>query len=152
MEPQRYRTNVMPVNTANRIPLQMSNNCLVASIQIDLTADVLEQFRKDLLTQLQAKNARGIILDLSGIEVMDLSDFDNILSTISMAKVMGVSSVVCGMRPGVVASVVLLGADTDKICAARDLDMAFALLNASEENEKSHKRSGDAEIAPDSHS
>jgi rsbT antagonist protein RsbS len=130
----------MPVSTANRIPLQMSNNCLVASIQIDLTADVLEQFRDDLLTQLQAQHARGIILDLSGIEVMDLSDFENIRSTISMAKVMGVSSVVCGMRPGVVASVVLLGADTDEIRAARDLDMAFELLNAPEANEKKRKR------------
>ena len=132
MEPRRDSTRIMPVSTANRIPLQMSNNCLVASIQIDLTTEVLEQFREDLLTQLQAENARGIILDLSGIEVMDLSDFENICSTILMAKVMGVSSVVCGLRPGVVASVVLLGADTDTICAARDLAMAFELLNASE--------------------
>lgn len=142
----------MPVSTANRIPLQMSNNCLVASIQIDLTADVLKQFREDLLTQLQAEHARGIILDLSGIEVMDLSDFENIRSTISMAKVMGVSSVVCGMRPGVVASVVLLGADTNEIRAARDLDMAFELLNMSETNEKKRKRGGDAKIASDYHS
>lgn len=142
----------MPVSTANRIPLQMSNNCLVASIQIDLTADVLKQFREDLLTQLQAEHARGIILDLSGIEVMDLSDFENIQSTISMAKVMGVSSVVCGMRPGVVASVVLLGADTNEIRAARDLDMAFELLNMSETNEKKRKRGGDAKIASDYHS
>ena len=118
----------MPESAANRIPLQMSNNCLVASIQIDLTTEVLEQFRKDLLSRLQAQHARGIIFDLSGIEVMDLSDFENIRSTISMAKVMGVSSVVCGMRPGVVASVVLLGAETDEIRAARDLDMAFELL------------------------
>ena len=142
----------MPVSTANRIPLQMSNNCLVASIQIDLTADVLKQFREDLLTQLQAEHARGIILDLSGIEVMDLSDFENIRSTISMAKVMGVSSVVCGMRPGVVASIVLLGADTDEIRATRDLDMAFELLNMSETNEKKRKRGGDATIASDYHS
>ena len=118
----------MPEIAANRIPLQMSNNCLVASIQIDLTTEVLEQFRKDLLSQLQAQHARGIIFDLSGIEVMDLSDFENIRATISMAKVMGVSTVVCGMRPGVVASVVLLGAHTDEIRAARDLDMAFELL------------------------
>jgi rsbT antagonist protein RsbS len=142
----------MPVSTANKIPLQMSNNCLVASIQIDLTADVLEQFREDLLTQLQAHHAQGIILDLSGIEVMDLSDFENIRSTISMAKVMGVSSVVCGMRPGVVASVVLLGADTDGIRAARDLDMAFELLTVPEANEKKRKRGDDAQIASDYHS
>ena len=139
----------MSVSTANRIPLQMSNNCLVASIQIDLTADVLEQFREDLLTQLQAEHARGIILDLSGIEVMDLSDFENIRSTISMAKVMGVSSVVCGLRPGVVASLVLLGADTDDIWAAGDLDMAFELLNASGVNAEERERGGDARIASD---
>ena len=48
-----------------------------------------------------------------------------------MAKIMGVPTVVCGLRPGVVASLVLLGADTDEIRAARDLDMAFRLLNAS---------------------
>ena len=142
----------MPVSNANRIPLQISNNCLVASFQIDLTADVLEQFREDLLTQVQAKHARGIILDLSGIEVMDLSDFENIRSTISMAKVMGVSSVVCGMRPGVVASIVLLGADTDEIRAARDLDMAFELLNVRGTNDKARKRGSDAIIASNNHS
>jgi rsbT antagonist protein RsbS len=142
----------MPESAANRIPLQMSNNCLVASIQIDLTADVLEQFRKDLLSQLQAQHARGIIFDLSGIEVMDLSDFENIRATISMAKVMGVSTVVCGMRPGVVASVVLLGADTDEIRAARDLDMAFELLDVPGASEKERKRVGDANIASYNHS
>ena len=142
----------MPVNSANRIPLQISNNCLVASVQIDLTADVLEQFREDLLTQLQARHARGIILDLSGIEIMDLSDFENIRSTISMAKVMGVSSVVCGMRPGVVASIVMLGAATYEIRAARDLDMAFELLNVPRANEEERKRSGDAKIESDNHS
>jgi rsbT antagonist protein RsbS len=142
----------MPESTANRIPLQMSSNCLVASIQIDLTADVLEQFRNDLLSQLQAQHARGIIFDLSGIEVMDLSDFENIRSTISMAKVMGVSTVVCGMRPGVVASIVLLGADTEEIRAARDLDMAFELLNVRGEDEKARKRGGDATITSNNHS
>jgi rsbT antagonist protein RsbS len=142
----------MPESTANRIPLQMSSNCLVASIQIDLTADVLEQFRNDLLSQLQAQHARGIIFDLSGIEVMDLSDFENIRSTISMAKVMGVSTVVCGMRPGVVASIMLLGADTEDIRAARDLDMAFELLNVRGEDEKARKRGGDATITSNNHS
>ena len=142
----------MPESAANRIPLQMSNNCLVASIQIDLTTEVLEQFRKDLLSRLQAQHARGIIFDLSGIEVMDLSDFENIRSTISMAKVMGVSSVVCGMRPGVVASVVLLGAETDEIRAARDLDMAFELLAVPRAGEKERKRDGHATKASNSHS
>ncbi|UCD67118.1 MAG: STAS domain-containing protein [Betaproteobacteria bacterium] len=120
----------MAGRTANRVPLQMSNNCLVASIQIDLTSDVLEQFRNDLLTELQARQARGVILDLSGVEVMDLTDFENIRSTISMAQLMGASAVVCGLRPGLVASLILLGADTEELLAARDLDTAFEVLHA----------------------
>ena len=111
-----------------RIPLQVSNQCLVASIQVDLTDAVLAQFREDLLRELQARQAQGVILDLSGIEVMDLSDFENIRSTISMAGLMGATAVVCGLRPGVVASLILLGAETDELRAARDLDMAFELL------------------------
>ena len=69
-----------------------------------------------------------------------------------MAKVMGVSSVVCGMRPGVVASIVMLGAATDEILAARDLDMAFELLNVPRANEEERKRGGDAKIESDNHS
>ena len=111
-----------------RIPLQISNRCLVASIQVDFTDGVLEQFRDDLLRELQAQQAQGVVLDLSGIEVMDLSDFENIRSTISMAGLMGTPAVICGLRPGVVASLILLGAETDELQAARDLDMAFELL------------------------
>jgi hypothetical protein len=41
---------------------------------------------------------------------------------------MGVPAVVCGLRPGVAASLVLLGAETDDLQTARDLDMAFEVL------------------------
>ena len=108
--------------------MNMSKDCLVASIQADLTADVLAQFREDLLGELHSKSVRGIILELSGIEVMDLSDFESIQSTTAMAKIMGVPTVICGLRPGVVSSLVLLGADTDDIAATREIDMAFELV------------------------
>ena len=111
-----------------RIPLQISNQCLVASIQVDLSDEILAQFRDDLLRELQVRQAHGVILDFSGIEVMDLADFDNIRSTISMVELMGAQAVVCGLRPGVVASLILLGAETDKLKAVRDLDMALELL------------------------
>ena len=139
----------MTENTVNRVPLQMSNNCLVASIQIDLTPSILDQFRRDLLVELQSRRARGVILDLSGIEVMDLSDFENIRSTVSMARLMGAAAVVCGLRPGVVASLILLGADTDDLQAARNLDMAFELLGAKMQD-GTGDRLGHENIASDS--
>jgi hypothetical protein len=51
-----------------------------------------------------------------------------------------------------VASIVLLGADTDEVQAARDLDMAFELLNVPEADKKEHKRGSDAKIASDCYS
>lgn len=118
----------MSDDSISRIPLQMSSKCLVASIQVDLTSAVLQRFRQDLLEKLQATQARGVILDLSGVEVMDLSDFENIRGTVNMARMMGSRTVLCGLKPGVVASLVALGARTDDLYAARDLDMGFELL------------------------
>ena len=118
----------MSDDSISRIPLQMSSKCLVASIQVDLTSAVLQRFRQDLLEKLQATQARGVILDLSGVDVMDLSDFENIRGTVNMARMMGSRTVLCGLKPGVVASLVALGARTDDLHAARDLDMGFELL------------------------
>ena len=55
-----------------RIPLQLSQNPVVASIQIDLNEEILHQFRRDLLEKLHATGARGVILDVSGVEVMEV--------------------------------------------------------------------------------
>ena len=113
-----------------RIPLQLSRDYLVASIQIDLSEGVLKQFRSDLLESLRSSGARGAILDLSGVRIMDGEDFEELRRTMAMAAVMGATPVVCGLQAGVVAALVDLGADIDGIDAARDLDGAFELLDA----------------------
>lgn len=112
-----------------RIPLQLSRDYLVASIQIDLSEEVLRQFRHDLLESLRASGARGVILDLSGVRIMDGTDFEELRRTMAMAAVMGAAPVLCGLQAGVVAALVDLGADIDGIDAARDLDRAYELLD-----------------------
>ncbi len=108
-----------------RIPIQLSQGCAVASIQIDLTTGVLEQFRHDLLRFIDEKGATGVILDLSGVELMDLEDFEEIRMTMHMARLLGSETILCGLRPGVVAALMDLGADTDDILASFNLDEAF---------------------------
>ncbi len=116
-----------------RIPLQLSRDYVVASIQIDLSEEVLKQFRSDLLELLRSSGARGAILDLSGVRIMDSADFEELRRTMAMAAVMGAKPVVCGLQAGVVAALVDLGADIDGIDAARDLDGAFELLDMLED-------------------
>jgi rsbT antagonist protein RsbS len=118
---------------ATRIPLQLSRGCVVASIQVDLSDEVLRRFRSDLLELLETSGSTGIVVDLAGVDVMDAEDFSALRRTLSMAAVMGARSVLCGLRPGVVAALVDLGADVDGVVAARSLDDALALLVEADE-------------------
>ena len=116
--------------SSSRIPLQLSRNCIVASIQVDLTDDVLRRFRVDLLEFLQQSGAQAIILDLSGLEILDLEEFEALRQTMSMVSLMGAKSIVAGMRPGVVSALIELNADVEGILAAFNLDDAFSQIEA----------------------
>ena len=112
-----------------KIPLQISRNCVIASIQLDLSDAVLRQFQTELLELIQSSGAQGVILDVSGIEVMDYGDFEALHRTMAMARLMGAPSVLAGLQAGVVSSLVDLGAETDEIVAAMDLDDAFRIMD-----------------------
>jgi rsbT antagonist protein RsbS len=72
-----------------RVPLQVSRDCVIASIQVELSEEVLRQFRVDLLERLHASGVSGVILDVSGIQVMDLRDFEVLRRTMTMARLLG---------------------------------------------------------------
>ena len=112
-----------------KIPLQISRDCVIASIQLDLSDAVLRQFQTELLELIQSSGAQGVILDVSGIEVMDYEDFEALHKTMAMARLMGAPSVLAGLQAGVVSSLVELGAETDDIVAAMDLDDAFRIMD-----------------------
>ncbi len=110
------------------IPLQISQNCVLASIQIDLTPELLQQLRQDLLGKLHANKADGVIIDVSGLEIIDFTDFTELRNIIDMVAIMGAKTVISGLKPGVISALVDLDADIDGINAALNLDDAFVLI------------------------
>ena len=120
----------MDSRRTERIPLQLSRSCVVASIQVDLEETVLRTFHTELLDLLQRSGARGVILDLSGVEVLDSVDFAALRRTMAMADLMGAKTVFAGFRPGVVSALVDLEADVCGIDAALNLDDAFRRMAA----------------------
>jgi anti-anti-sigma regulatory factor len=90
----------------------------------------MARFRDDLLNFVQESKAIGVILDLSGVEVMDAHDFGSITQITDMVRVMGSQVMLAGLRPGVVSALVNLGVNTDRIQAAMNLDDAFERLDA----------------------
>ena len=119
----------MTASNVQRIPLQVARGCVVASIQIDLTHEVLQQFRKDLLERVQESGANGVILDVSGIDILDLDDFNELRRTMEMAEIMGARPILSGLKPGVVSALIDLGADPEGLNAVLNLDDAFRLLD-----------------------
>ena len=119
----------MTASGIQRIPLQVTRGCVVASIQIDLDPEVLWQFRIDLLECVQKSRANGVILDVSGIDILDLDDFNGLRSTMEMAAVLGARPILSGLNPGMVSALIDLGVDQEGVIAVLNLDDAFRLLD-----------------------
>jgi rsbT antagonist protein RsbS len=117
------------------MPIQVVNGCVVASVQAELDDGVLEALRQDILACIERNRAHAVALDLSGVEIIDRTDFDRLVSMLEMARLMGARPVLVGMRPGVVSALVDLGVSGDEIETALSLDGAFALLEAAPADE-----------------
>jgi anti-anti-sigma regulatory factor len=105
--------------------MNLMRGCLIATIQVTLTYQVLDQFRRDVLARLHETGARRVILDCSGVELLDAEDFDQLRKVVATVALMGARTVLAGLRPGVVSALVDLGADFDGIEAAIDIDDAL---------------------------
>jgi rsbT antagonist protein RsbS len=115
---------------AARIPLQVSQGCIVASVQVDLRPDVLTGLQTDVLNLLRDSGARAVIIDLSGVQAIDPEEFEALLRTSDMARLMGARSVLSGLNAGVVSSLVDLDVPLTDVEATRTLDAAFELVRA----------------------
>jgi rsbT antagonist protein RsbS len=118
----------------SRVTINLMRGCLVATIQLDLDRMVLERFRKDLLARLDASRSRQVILDCSGVEVLDAEDFIALRRTIAMAGLMGAHTMLTGLQPGVVSALVDLDVDLGGLDTAQNLDDAFRLLESRAED------------------
>ena len=113
---------------ASGIPIQINNNCVIASVHLDLDGRLLDLFRSELLSYCAKECPKGIILDVSGQRLIDNKDFEKLRQIADSAKMMGYSTIFSGFRSEVVASLVSLEVNLDRIIATRNLDEAFLIL------------------------
>ncbi|KXX70664.1 STAS domain-containing protein [Flammeovirga sp. SJP92] len=112
------------------IPIQLHSQCIIASFQLDLHEDLLKLFQQELLHEIvQHTDIKGIIFDLSGLEIIDLVDFERIKSIINMIKLTGFNTVISGLRPSVVSSLIMMDANIDNLLYSISLDEAIIILD-----------------------
>lgn len=110
------------------VPILKLGSTLLVSIQIDLQDQTALQLQEDLAERITQTGARGVLIDISGLEIVD-SFIGRMLSSIAgISRVLDATTVVVGMRPAVAITMVELGLSLDGVRTALDVEKGLRML------------------------
>ena len=116
-----------------RIPILKMGRALLVTIQVDLQDQVALALQDDLSGMIERTGARGVLIDISGLEIVD-SFVGRMLASISgIARVLDAVTVVVGMQPAVAITLVELGLQLEGVRTALNVEKGMALLQEAEE-------------------
>jgi len=111
-----------------RIPILRMGKLLLVTIQVDMHDRLAMALQDDLTTRISTDHARGVLLDISSLEIVD-SFIGRMISNIAaMARVLDAETVVVGMRPAVAITLVELGLSLPGVRTALNVEKGMALL------------------------
>ena len=114
-----------------RIPILKMGSFLLVSIQVDMHDRLALTLQDDLTEQIVRHRARGVLIDISALEVVD-SFIGRMLGNIAgMSRVLDAETVVVGMRPAVAITLVELGMSLSGVRTALNVERAMDMLQAS---------------------
>ena len=118
----------------DRVPILKLGDLLLVSIQIDLEDHTATALQEDLSERIATTGARGVLIDISALEIVD-SFVGKMLSTIaSVSRVLDAETVVVGMRPAVAITLVELGLSLGGVQTALDVEKGMSLLTRAQVN------------------
>jgi rsbT antagonist protein RsbS len=111
-----------------RLPIINVWNRLLVPIQGEITDELADLLREEVLRTIHKSGARGLVLDLTGVWVMD-SHLCAVLSTLAAsARLMGTPTVISGLSPEIAMTLQTMGVELGAIRTALGLEEAFAML------------------------
>jgi len=120
-----------------KVPILKQGNLLIASIQSALSDDDLTELREELTRMVGEKRAKGVIIEVATLDVIDSFATRTLRSIAHMARLRGADTVIVGIRPEVAFSMVQLGLSLAGIHTALDLDDGMELLRKLRERPES---------------
>lgn len=111
------------------VPILKQSHYLIASIQSALSDADLLQLRDDLADLVGRHRARGVIVDVTALDVLDSFATRTLRAIAYMTKLRGAETVIVGIQPAVAFSMVQLGLTLEDVPTALDLEEGLAFLN-----------------------
>lgn len=114
-----------------RIPILRMGDLLLVTIQVDMHDRLALALQDDLTNRIAETNARGVLIDISALEIVDSFIGRMIANISSMARVLDAETVVVGMQPAVAITLVELGLSLPGVRTALNVERGMNLLRAS---------------------
>ncbi|MGH9167552.1 MAG: STAS domain-containing protein [Acidimicrobiia bacterium] len=110
------------------VPILKQGHYLIASVQSAITDQEVVQLQEDLAEQVGRYRARGIIVDVTGLDVVDSFVSRSLRNMAFMTKMLGAEAVIVGIQPEVAYAMVQLGLALEGVHTALDLEEGLAFL------------------------
>jgi rsbT antagonist protein RsbS len=115
------------------VPILKQGPFLIATIQAALTDTDVLALQDDVMQQVTRHRSRGIIVDVTALDVMDSFVSRSLRNIAMMTRLRGAETVVVGIQPEVAFAMVQLGMSFEEVQTALDLEEGLALLQAARE-------------------
>lgn len=112
-----------------RIPILRMGNYLLVTIQVDMHDKLALTLQDDLTNRISEVNAKGVLIDISSLEIVDSFIGRTLANIASMAKVLDAETVVVGMQPAVAITLVELGMSLPGIRTALNVESGMDYLH-----------------------
>lgn len=116
----------------DRIPILRMGNLLLVTVQVDMHDRLAMALQDDLTERIVKDRARGVLIDISALDIVDSFIGRMISNTAAMARILDASTVLVGMQPAVAITLVELGLRLDGVRTALNVDKGIALLRQGE--------------------
>lgn len=112
-----------------RIPILKMGNFLLVTIQVDMHDQLALALQDDLTSQIEKTSAKGVLIDISALEMVD-SFIGRMIANISgMSRILDAHTVVVGMQPAVAITLVELGLSLSGVKTALNVERGMLLLH-----------------------
>jgi rsbT antagonist protein RsbS len=118
-------------SASERIPILRTSEFLLVTIQVDMHDRLAMTLQDDLTSQIVRHRARGVLIDISSLEMVDSFIGRMIGNIAAMSRVLDAETVVVGMQPAVAITLVELGLALPGVRTALNVDKGMALLRGS---------------------
>jgi rsbT antagonist protein RsbS len=112
-----------------RIPILKLKDYLLVSIQVELDDQTVLTFQEDLLNKIKDTGAKGVVIDLTSVDMIDSFIAKVLGDVIVMTSLMGTKAVLTGIQPAVAITLIELGITLENVHTALDLEQGITILS-----------------------